>query len=69
MSGGRGQGRGGHGRYANTWGASSISTKKLLEYAESDVSDLSDISSATLARVDLTKESSLTKVHAYLSKL
>ncbi len=55
-------------KHDDGWGVPSlsISTKKLLEYAESDVSNFSDISSAALARVDLTKESSLTKVQLFI---
>lgn len=58
---GRGRGRGGRGR---SWEQPQW-TKKLVEYAPSegsDVSSLSDLSSGTLETIDLTNESTLTKV-------
>ncbi len=54
----------GRGGGQNT-GSGNFFTKKLFEYAESEVSDISDLSSATLAKIDLSKETSLTKVCAY----
>ena len=68
--GGRGS-RGGRGtRFGGgRRGYSGSLTKRLFEYAESEVSDLSDVSSTVLASVDLREESSMMKVCMILSSL
>ncbi len=63
--GGRGR-RGGGGRSRSGYGwKQPMWTKKLVEYAPtegSDVSSLSDLSSGTLETIDITHESTLAKV-------
>ena len=67
--GGRGS-RIGHGaRFGGRRGYSGSLTKTLFEHAESEVSDLSDISSTALTSLDLREESSMMKVRVFLCSL